>query len=402
MDEMSRKIQVSENTLESIYRSGLKLLTPLTLEETYPIIVEEAIKLVNGDEGRVLLKDGKSLELVFASTTGAASIQKVRKKGFAFQAFSKRRAFYINTKDHPTVHPHIIKYGVRSALFIPLAYRKSTIGVLVVHSFKTKKFTDRELDILKLFGSLASLAIRKAQLHFETQKALETRDLFISMAAHELRTPLTSINGYIQLLNGRKNRMGESEARWVEQLSWESLRLTNLVKELLTVNQIKSGDLTYYFDQLSLFSVVERVVTNFSFTQPKHQLTVNNKLKENEDFIIGDFDKLVQAVGNLAENAANYSPAGSEVIISLLEKNNFLYLQIKDQGVGIDESDLPNIFERFYRGKGNSKEGMGMGLYLVKDIISRHKGTVSVKSKVAKGTTIEILLPKAKAKYGTT
>lgn len=385
-----------DNILEKIYSSGLRLLEPLVPAETYKIIVNEAIKLVGGDEGRILLKSHEQLELVYASSKLAASIRQVRKQGFAYSAFSQRKAFLIHTKDHPEVHPHMANGGVKSAIFIPLSYRKKSMGVLVVHSFKQTHFTQKELDILKLYGSFASLAIRKTQLYDETKNALETRDVFISMAAHELRTPLTAIHGYAQLLNSRLGKSDNVEGRWSNSLLWECQRLTLLVNELLEINKIKSGKIDYFLKQCSLGSIIDRAVNNFNLRFPGRELLYTDSVGAGSDIAICDFDKLLQVFNNLLENAGTYSKQETKVAITLTKKDSHFVIKVTDKGKGIPKNDLPFIFERFYRGKNHTNEGMGIGLHLVKEIIKHHHGQIRVKSKENIGTTFDVIIPEPK------
>jgi len=135
-----------------------------------------------------------------------------------------------------------------------------------VLSLQDGYFTEKEVNILKLFSSVASLAVIKMRLLNETQKALETRDLFISMAAHEFRTPLTTISGYTQLLYTKLAGANTSESRWIEELIWETSRLTILVNELLAANRIKSGKLQYIWKECSLKEVISRAILAFRFT----------------------------------------------------------------------------------------------------------------------------------------
>lgn len=387
---------MGDNTLEKIYNSGLKLLDPLNPQETYRIIVNEALKLVNGDEGRIVLAEKGELHIVYVSSPQAQDITKVRRKGFSYRAFTEHRAFVVNTEKYPKVHPQSIRRGIKSALFIPLSYRRQSLGVLIVQSFKEKNFSNHELNILKLFGSIASLAIRKAQLYEETRSALDTRDLFIALASHELRTPITSISGYVQLLETRFGQMQTTESRWIKELSWECKRLTNLVKELLEVNQMNTGQLQYFFKECNLKDVINRVISNFRFTHPSRTIIFEDLTALKDAKVIGDFDKLMQLTTNLVDNAVKFSPEETPIRVGLCPKGRSFVVQVKNEGAGIDRKDIPKIFHEFYKGQNNLKEGMGLGLFLVKNIATRHHGTVSVTTKPGKGTIFDVLLPKAK------
>ncbi len=384
------------NILEKINKAAIKFLTPLTLEETYPVIVHEALKLMDAQRGSIFLPDPSTglLTRVYSSYENLYKIQ-IRKKGITYTTFKTRKAIIINKPSIINrIQPEFRKVGVKSLISLPLSYKNKSIGVLSIHSFKKANITEKELDTFKLYSTMASLAIRKAQLNNETQKALETRDLFISMAAHELRTPLTTINGYIQLLYTRLYGRNTSESRWVEELMWETSRLTQLVSELLEVNRIKSGQFDYKWRECHLKQIIHRALSIAKFTHPDRKIILHDKVEEGKDIIIGDYDKLLQVLTNLLDNAAKFSSPEQPITISLTKKGKNLIIEVRDEGHGIPKKDLEQIFETYYRGE-HQVEGMGLGLALVKYIIANHHGDVKIKSKINKGTSLQVELPQA-------
>lgn len=384
-----------ENILEKIYKSSLKLLLPSTLEKVYSIVVDEAIKLVDADSGAIYLVQNGEFKAVYSSLTALYSI-KPRKRANTYKAFTSQKPIIADISGLERAHSVLRNMGLKAAIFIPLSYQNKAIGVLTVNTKHKNKFDEDTTRILTLFGSMVSLAIRKAQLYDETSRALETRDLFISMAAHELRTPLTAVNGYIQLLRNKLRGVDSAEARWMEQLYWESIRLANLVNELLEINRIRTGHLQYFLKECSLKEILERVYINFRFSYPNRELVLENKLDGNgKDIVIGDYDKILQVFTNLLDNAVKFSPESSSITLLVKRNKDNFVIQVKDQGMGIPKKDLPQIFDGFQQGHGHSKEGLGLGLFLVKDIINRHHGDINVRSRQGKGTTVEVKLPEA-------
>lgn len=383
-----------DNYLAKVYKAGLRFLVPLSPEKTYSIIVNEAMRLVGGNSGIIMLLIEGELKPVYHLAPPLRLTHTPRKNGLTYKAFRTRRAFVAHSNE---IHPDSVKAGIKSVIFIPLAYRNRSIGVLVIRSFKEDYFTQDNLAILKLFGSIVSLAIRKVQLYEEVKQALEASDLFLSMAAHELRTPITTIIGYSQLLASKFPKDKSAESRWIEELCWESDRLKDLINELLETNRIKTGNQFHYvFSECHVTKVIDRAISTFNFGHPGRILHLDNKLKKGEDTIVGDFDKLQQMVSNLLDNAAKFSLPDKEIQISLDQNASYLIIKIKDLGQGIEGKALPRIFERFYRGNKNAPEGMGLGLFLAKNIIAQHHGSINIRSKVGKGTTVKIKLPKAK------
>jgi len=384
-----------ENILTKINQAGLKFLEPLSLTQTYTVIIEEAVKLLNADWGSLHLAEKNILNRVAIYPVDAPLPFEPRKNGFSYKAYREQKTFVISEKEIYTMHPEVKKGEYKSAICIPLADHEKSIGTLFLLSSMQQKFTQKDLNLLKLFGSYASLAIRKAKLHEETQQALEARDFFISMAAHELRTPLTAVNGYIQLLYTKLHHSETSEAKWIKNLIWESKRLTLLINELLEVDRIKAGELHYQWNFHNLKIIIERAINNLKFTFPKRTIVYINKVESENDSIVGDFDKILQALTNLLDNAAKFSPTNTDILLTLSSNKHNFIITIQDFGSGIPKDILSRLFEGYTVHRSGDIQGMGLGMYLVKNILRLHKGTINVKTKEKKGTTVKITLPKA-------
>ncbi len=383
-----------DNYLAKVYKAGLKFLVPLTLEETYKTIVGVAIKLVNAKFGSILLMQNGSLQRTYASSSVLYKI-KPRKRGYVYSVFQTRKPRILTENQIVRIHPEYQQLQTHSDIIIPLTYKNKSIGVLTVQSERKENFTKKEFDILKLFGHFASLAIRKAQLYDDTKKAVEVRDLFIAMAAHELRTPLTTLNGYIQLLSNKFSKKKSPETSWIKELSHESIRLTNLVQELLEINRMQSGTFSYILKETNLRKIIKRSMIDFSFSFPERKLILKDKLSQGHS-IIGDSEKLIQVFSNILNNAAKFSSPQKPITLKLTSNASNYIIKIKDYGSGISKEEQSKIFKLFHKGSNHTQEGLGVGLFLAKTIIGQHHGSITIKSQLHKGSTIEIKLPKLK------
>ncbi len=393
MSEPKIPNDIEDRILERIYSSVLKFLIQLTPEETYATVVEEAIRLVNGFDGAIVLMQNGEFKKVYSSSESIAAV-KTRKNGFSYRSFVKKKAFVINYDELRVAHPEREFEKVRASIFIPLSYKNKGLGTLIVRSPEDGPvFDKKELDVLQLFGSMASLAITKAEFYGQIQQALELRDKFISMAAHELRTPLTAIHGYSQLLAKKLSAEETNEGRWAQQLTYECTRMRILIDDLLEINRIRTGKTSYIWKECDLNLVLQRVQNNFAFMYPERSLIIEQRNKTYNPFIIGDFDKLLQAIINLVDNSAKFSSPSDKIFITLDKKENYYRIAVKDKGLGIKSLDINQVTLSYFIGSNHNKEGMGLGLYLVADIISAHRGLLHIKSKEGKGTTVEILLP---------
>lgn len=385
------------NTLQDIYTAGQRLYEDGSLENIYENIINEARELVNAEHGSiVLLQEDGSLERVYTTSPILKKI-KTRKQGYTYKAIKNRQVYVVDARKLSKVHPLVKLLGAAYTVYVPLVFNKQSVGSMALQAHQNEEFTPEQIHILKLFGSMASANIVVNQLFLKTKQALETRDLFISLASHELRTPLTSINGYVQLLYSKLADKEGSEGRWIKELSWETIRLTNLVKELLEINQIKSGNLKFFFKECRLKDIINRALVDTSFTHPHRKIVFRDELGKHSDKIIADFDKILQTITNLIDNAVKFSSAESEITVNLKAKDSRLVLSVVDRGVGIDSKDLPRVFTGFYKGTNNHKEGMGLGLYLSKHIVDQHKGEIKVSSQKNLSTKIEVILPGARA-----
>jgi K+-sensing histidine kinase KdpD len=378
--------------IEKINKSAVKFLSPLSTDETFKTVVAEAEKIIGGEYGSIFLEEGGQLKRMYTDADFLANVQ-VRSNGFTYTSFLSQIPYIVDVTKEKNFHKEIKRNQIATIIHIPLSYEEKPIGDLAILSKEKQTFSEEDLEGFKLFGALASMAIRKNQLYAETKNALETRDLFISLASHELRTPLTSINGYIQLLNSKLSKKDTVEAKWVKELYEESIRMTKLVKELLEVNKIKQGQLSYELRECTVDDFLDEAIKRYCFINPEKEVIYEKKLKDENPLIIGDSEKLLQMFSALLNNADKFSPKQTPIEVKVEDTKKQLCISIKDQGEGIARQDLNKVFGGFYKSD-KQTEGLGVGLLLAKHIIQYHHGTIELKSKPKKGTTVQVRLPK--------
>ncbi|MBI2022656.1 GAF domain-containing protein [Candidatus Daviesbacteria bacterium] len=382
-----------ENILEEIYKSSLKLLEPLDPEDTYALVVKEAVKLVEADFGSLLIIKGGELKQVYS--TLPINLKR-RKKGFAYRAFKENKTYVLPKDIFGKTHPVLGRLGLKSNIYISISYRNKSIGVLIVNSKKEKHFNKKQLRILQLYGSMASLAIRKTELFAEAQKALTIRDQFIPLAAHELRTPITAISGYIQLLHKKLSNHNGAEGKWIRELDLESKRLTRLVTGLVEINRINSDQFNLNLREYQVDELVGIAISKFHQFYPERKVNIINQITSHQVKIIGDLEKLVMVLVHLLENAAKFSAQDAKIDLWIKSQDKTITISVQDYGDGISKADLNNIFDGFYKGQFFYKTGLGLGLFLAKNVVDKHKGSIAIHSKLKKGTQVIIKLPKVK------
>jgi len=233
-------------------------------------------------------------------------------------------------------------------------------------------------------------------LDITERKQLEQRkDEFISIASHELRTPLTTLKALIQIGKRKVERQGIPDAiSSFSKMETQINKLIKLVADLLDVSKIQAGKLDYATEVVALDTVILESVETVQQISPKHTISVHGP---SNICIIGDKDRLEQVFTNLINNAIKYSPKAATVDVFMEATQEEVIVKIQDYGSGIPREHQGKIFDRFYRvsdGKIASTPGLGMGLYISYEIVTRHEGTITVESEEGKGATFIVTLPR--------
>ena len=218
---------------------------------------------------------------------------------------------------------------------------------------------------------------------------------FVSNVSHELRTPLASIIGFASTIL-RDKKMGEgTKTEFVNIIYGESKRLSQLIEDILNISRIESGNHSYNFKRMSIAPVIHNVFETFQLEAQKHNLTFSCELDDTLPTIMADEKAIKQVLVNLVGNAIKFSRSGGEVTIIANEDAGQLALAVADNGIGIPQKNIKQIFEKFYRVKHPDLEinGTGLGLSIVKETINSHSGDIRVLSEENKGTRFEILFP---------
>lgn len=217
---------------------------------------------------------------------------------------------------------------------------------------------------------------------------------FISIVSHDLRSPLTTIRGYIELLP-RVGPLNPTQQEFVERIERSTSNIVELIADLLDVSRIEAG-LDWEMEATNLHKVARDAAAALQASAAEKNQTLNLDILP-LPVILGNSRRLAQIVSNLVSNAIKYTPEGGRIDVSIREDNDFVMLQVHDNGIGISAEDQLRIFDKFYRVESDATlaiDGTGLGLSIVKSIVEKHKGRVWVESELGVGSTFSVLLPK--------
>lgn len=390
--------------LQTITASFSEALTP---DQVFEVVFKQAFEAMEATAGSILLltPDRKFLELK-------------RLEGFNEEIFEKWKKFSIDT-DLPVakvvrtgepLFTNSLKLNNYSAIqkedlhktsyaiaYLPLIIQNKALGALTFSFPINKSFDQLEKDFLIALARQCAQAIHRSQLYDDAQKAIEVRDEFLSIASHELRTPLTPLKMQIQgvakqMNESFENLTAERLTRMLETSDRQINRLSVLIDDLLDVTRITSGKMSLNKEEFSLEEMITEIIAQYAQQFIKSQSSVELEIEKD---LVGNWDKvrIEQVIINLLTNAAKYAP-NKPIKASLTCNDHVATIRITDQGPGIALEDQERIFNRFERVSDKQNiGGLGLGLYISKQIVEAHNGRIYVQSKLGEGSTFIVELP---------
>lgn len=284
-------------------------------------------------------------------------------------------------------------------LGVPLISQTETLGAIIFIRFGSPQYTPEQIAFAEFLADQLAVVTARENLKRENRRlefqyrTFQVQEDFISTLSHELRTPLGFIKGYTTTLL-------RTDANWDEQTKLEFLtiidqetdRLQDLLTNLLDSAKLQSGQIMMDFQVVRLDALIKDVILRSQLHHPA--LVVEADVEEPIKNIQADPRRLAQILENLINNAVKYAP-DSPVKIKIYSAPNGIITEVSDHGPGIPEKYQAKIFDRFFRvpESGSSVHGSGLGLFICKQIVQAHSGTIELQSHVGEGTTFRIFLP---------
>lgn len=250
------------------------------------------------------------------------------------------------------------------------------------------------ISIKKMKHALQEYASQKDKIQKETEDLIYRRDEFFSIASHELKTPVTSLKAYTQLLlMDAKEDEHSQHKNMLERMDLQINKLTSLINDLLDTSKLENGHLVYHKEPFLLKDLVTEIIEDVTVTSLNHDVLFNS---ESNSKVFADRDRIGQVISNFLTNAIKYANDSKKIIVAIKDVDHKVICSITDFGKGIPADEQEKIFERFYRISGhnlNTFPGLGLGLFICKEIIEKHDGKIGLQSEVGKGSTFYFELP---------
>ncbi|HEX4351327.1 MAG TPA: ATP-binding protein [Polyangiales bacterium] len=294
--------------------------------------------------------------------------------------------------------------AIGAVICVPICKSGRFVAAMAVHMKSPRHWSSAEVQLVQQVASRCWESIERARVEREREGLLasaeaanRTKDEFLAMLGHELRNPLAPIQTALHLMQSKDDGALKRERTVIER---QVDHLTRLVDDLLDVSRIAQGKVELKYQTVELADVVTRAIEIASPLLEQHAHTLELDLQRSGLPVNVDPARLTQVVSNLLSNAAKYTPAGGRIAISTVDEGERVSLRVRDNGVGISPEIAPRVFDLFVQGRQSidrAQGGLGLGLTIVRSLVERHGGSVSMHSKgEGLGSEFAVRLPRAR------
>ncbi|MCY1078119.1 PAS domain S-box protein [Archangium lansingense] len=283
--------------------------------------------------------------------------------------------------------------GMRSVILVPLVARDRKLGII---SFAWNRFrptcTTTDLEVARGVADRAAMALDNARLYQEAQAAIQEREDLVAIVSHDLRTPLNAIALSATTLLKRED-VDERTTKAAHRIHSSADRASRMIRDLLDFNQARMRGIPVHREPLNLHEHVRRVVAEVRLAWPERRISFQ---ASGDGWGEWDGDRLAQVVTNLVGNALQHSPRSTPVRVSTRSEGEDVLLEVHNEGHPISPEVLPGLFEPYQRGpEAGARQGsLGLGLFITRQIVLGHGGTIDVSSSEEDGTTFTVRLPR--------
>lgn len=387
------------NTVNELVQGNYRARVHYATEGIIADLNQNINKLARNLSELSIQEDIKSKQLLTVLNNTDSGLALVDDKGYIhlvnrkfMNLFGKSRSEYIGylyydviaeEEIHQTVQEAFLyEKNVKHSFTIPQDIGKQYIEVIGAPIFNERNMLKGAVIVLYDITELKQVAIMRKD--------------FVANVSHELQTPITSIRGFAETLLDGNEKDKETEEHFLDIIHEESKRLQFLVEDLLTLSTLEKDDFRLALSEVNSSEIIKEILPSIKHQAENKQIEL--KISQEKDYLfMADREKVKQVLINLVNNAISYTPEKGKVILTVNEVDGYICMNVKDDGIGIDQADLPRLFERFYRvdrARSRHTGGTGLGLAIVKHIVEVHGGEITVDSKVNKGSSFTACFPR--------
>jgi len=405
---------------ESLLEVGRSIVARLELKDILPLVARSVNRVMGTSHCLLLLRSGEDLAVAAQEGLEPAVVDAFQgmRIGESLSGWVIRHGRPLAVTDM-RADPRLMfremveRFGYRSFLGAPLRRGADCLGTLEVVTKEVRRFEPEEQALMVAFADQAAVAIDNARLFAEARSNLaqmaeanrrleeagRLRQQYLRNVSHEFRTPLTVIKGYLEFLREAERVSPDTQKQILGVMSESCERVIEMVDTLIDVSRLEqeSAARSLQMQTLDLRQLSEASVEPLRVVAERKGIDLGLDFPKEDLLVQGDRRLLNQVVRKLVDNALKYSSSGGRIVVRGLVQGGDLALEVEDSGIGISPEHQARIFEKFYVVDGGMTRrtgGAGMGLYLVREIVRLHNGSVEVRSRPGQGSVFAVRLPR--------
>ena len=402
---IDKDLKNSLQRLELLNQVAKDITSTLGLEPRLGFVCQSIIDImgVKGVSIRLLDQKTNRLELAFACGLSEEYVHKgpVDADKSLAKALEGTPHFVLDAPNDPGIQypEEARREGIVSMLSLPLKGRTKVIGTLRLYTGEKRSFTRDEIDFLSALAAQGAISLENARSYETLEQQDKAKSDFIMMMTHELKAPLMAVQGLLDVM--QKGYVGPLTEKQKELIGRIFRRIDSLMEvstDLLDIYEWQTKRPDTQSINLSMNVQIQKAVDLFKISALEKGLTMDVDLPDQDLILMGSEDEIEKILNNLITNAIKYTPKDGNISMALSISGGDMVFIIKDTGIGINDDDIPRIFDEFFRSKGAKKidpYGKGLGLPFVKQLVEGLGGTIRVKSKKGKGSEFILVFPEA-------
>ena len=391
---MSHEDHTTLNLLSSLLQLSIAVNGSQDPAEILARVADATRKLIHCDRTSIVLWDaGKArFELGAVSDANQATYRRINYVAAARRIVESGRPVVVsNTRQDPFA---FCQEGGSECAYagVPLKRATEPLGALFAVCGQPRAFDQGELVAMESVAAIAAIAIHNAQLVRSLRQVNELKQTLIRLAAHDIRNPLTKAMGYLSLLADDFVNPTPTQHEFVDSIERALFQIEEIIKGILVHERATTGELER--QPCDLNRITQQAIADYETAAAEKSQLVTFQPGADLAMVTGDALLLREAIGNLISNAVKYSPQEGQITVRTDMEENEIVVEIKDSGSGISLNDQQELFRPFTRlGSAETEEGAGLGLSLVKTVVERHGGRVTVDSVLGQGSIFGIHVP---------
>jgi signal transduction histidine kinase/DNA-binding response OmpR family regulator len=387
---------------------NVAITSTLELNAVLEIFLEKAAELLPGVaiSARLINDETGELEPFACRGLNGEAWKKPRKAARAKKVLEKGEvvAFTATSASDPEDNDFMARHGLNAYVGVPLKAKGESLGVIGFYARERQGFTDDDIDLMTTLAGQAALAILNSRVHQRLKAAhdaleetLEIKSVLVGIMAHELKTPIQIILGSAELLaGGLCGELNRDQLARIKAVEVSANELLDLIKSALDMARLEHGKMPLTMTEISVNDLLGELESEFTTQLRERGIELKIARVEPAAVIASDKIKLKEVLRNLLDNARKYTQVGKITVEFAARDNDMVEFSVRDTGIGISREALPKIFDLFYQGEATPKEqaAAGLGLNIVKRLVTAMCGQIEVASEVGKGSTFRVILPR--------